>query len=416
MWYIKNLRLAQAGTGVTQTVGQNIEAPKSLAHQMLTKDYNTLKKAIPNIGNYAEIPLENKLWIQIDKQDKKSIFEGTLSEIIKQVLDDEKYKSRVKDSSPKQEFNPEMLISSQPQQPVQTQQANGKKNINPLLVSPYGNKKMPGYAIIGTKEKAPQEAENNDLQDKKFLLDRHDKKYGDESSDFSEYIKIPESMFGIYIYGADQVSINIIKNKLNEFSSIKNFLVDNVYRPEGVNSSYIFEYKDELDKFEYNYNKSESTFQNNAIKELYEKEQYDILTVYFNILNSFGGDFNIKKLGIIDERANSYNIVNYLLPPYKPTYFPIRVESAIYTYSDKLPVDIYLNNKLIRKGFPNNSYFKLDPKEFQLSKGPHELKILDNRPGIPQNIVQSRIQRFEFRLEPEKEAIVFNVEPNRVIR
>jgi len=81
-----------------------------------------------------------------------------------------------------------------------------------------------------------------------------------------------------------------------------------------------------------------------------------------------------------------------------------------------LPVDIYLNNKLIRKGFPNNSYFKLDPKEFQLSKGPHELKILDNRPGMPQNIVQSRIQRFEFRLEPEKEAIVFNVEPNRVIR
>lgn len=418
MWYTKNLRLAQSASKIE---GPNIEASKSLAHQMLRKDYNTLKTAI-EADNYVEIPQENKLWIQIDTKDDKSIFEGTLSEIIKQVLANDKYKLKVKNSNPPQAFDPAALASYQSQQPT-----DGKKTINPLLISPYGNKKMPGYAIIGTKEKTIEESKNDDLEkNKNDYLNIQAPIVSSESlkknnSDFQDSFVIPGSLFTIYIYGNDEVSLQKIKNKLNEFSRIKDVLVDNVYKPQGVNSTYSFFITEQsfnanlATQANITYTKEKNNFENNNIKELYEKEQYDILTVYFTILNSLE-NLNFRIIVISDERTTSRGFETSLFPPFKPTYFPIRVESAIYTYSDKLPVDIYLNNKLIRKGFPNNSYFKLDPREFELTKGPHELKILDNRPGMPQNIVQSRIQRFEFRLEPEKEAIVFNAEPNRIIR
>ena len=94
------------------------KAPKSLAHQMLIQDYDTLIKAIPGLKNHAVFPLENKLWIQIDTKDNQSIFEGTLSEIINKVLANDKYKSKVVNPNPEQKFNPAILVS---QQQAQTQ-------------------------------------------------------------------------------------------------------------------------------------------------------------------------------------------------------------------------------------------------------------------------------------------------------
>jgi hypothetical protein len=89
------------------------------------------------------------------------------------------------------------------------------------------------------------------------------------------------------------------------------------------------------------------------------------------------------------------------------------VESAIYTYSDNLPVDIYLNGNIIRKNFPNRTYLVLDPEIITFpNAGPHTLIAVDNR-NLGSKTTQSKTQTFQFRVEADKELIVFNVQPNR---
>ena len=109
------------------------KAPKSLAHQMLIQDYDTLIKAIPGLKNHAVFPLENKLWIQIDRLDPESIFEGTLSEIINKVLANDKYKSRVVNRNPTQAFNPAVLVSQQQAQTQPVPQGSQASADKPVL-------------------------------------------------------------------------------------------------------------------------------------------------------------------------------------------------------------------------------------------------------------------------------------------
>ena len=80
-----------------------------------------------------------------------------------------------------------------------------------------------------------------------------------------------------------------------------------------------------------------------------------------------------------------------------------------------MPVDIYLNDKLFKKGYPNNTYFIFYPEVHKLPRGSNKLLIVDPRPGN-QNITQSKTQLIEFRVEPNEELIVYNVVPNRIIR
>ena len=104
-----------------------------LAHEMLLKDLDALKNAIPKIGNYAVIPLENKLRIQFDTKDNQSIFEGTLSEIINKVLANDKYKSRVVNRNPTQAFNPAVLVSQQQAQTQPVPQGSQASADKPVL-------------------------------------------------------------------------------------------------------------------------------------------------------------------------------------------------------------------------------------------------------------------------------------------
>ena len=133
------------------------------------------------------------------------------------------------------------------------------------------------------------------------------------------------------------------------------------------------------------------------------------------LLNKYQSNIENIRVQIVDARAQRISMSDSMLPLYKKTSIPIRVESAMYTYSDRLPVDIYLNDKLFKKGYPNNTYFIFYPEVHKLPRGSNKLLIVDPRPGN-QNITQSKTQLIEFRVEPNEELIVYNVVPNRIIR
>ena len=395
MWYTKNLRLAQSASKIE---GPNIEASKSLAHQMLRKDYNTLKTAI-EAQNYVEIPQENKLWIQIDTKDDKSIFEGTLSEIIKQVLANDKYKSKVKNPNPQQAFDPAALASYQSQQPT-----DGKNTINPLLVSPYGNKKMPGYAQIG------QEKPIEKITDKEPLTEREQtsiKEKKDEIKNLTYNYNIPGT--AIYLgYTSEDFNNWLKSNPLTELAAT---LIDPMVKPTG----YSLLNKILLTKTGPNFLLPTVKFDKPNLQMTISNEVNRFYDKLNTLLNKYQSNIDEIQVQIVDARAQRESLNDSLIAQYKKTSIPIRVESAMYTYSDRLPVDIYLNDKLFKKGYPNNTYFIFYPEVHNLPRGSNKLLIVDPRPGN-QNITQSKTQLIEFRVEPNEELIVYNVVPNRIIR
>ena len=399
MWYTKNnLRIAQSGANVIEIVGPNIEASKSVAHQMLRKDYVTLKKAI-DAQNYLEIPLENKLWIQIDTLDPESIFEGTLSEIIKKVSANDQYKSKVKDPNATQAFNPAALASYQSQQA-----ANDKKTINPLLVSPYGNKKMPGYAQLGEEKPIKKISDEEPLTEREM---NYIKEKADEIKNLTYKYNIPGT--AIYLGHTSQDFDNWLKS--NPLTELATTLIDPMVKSVGYSLSQDIILTTEGTEFilptlRFNEPNLQMTA-SNEVNRFYEKLK--------TLLNKYQSNIENIRVQIVDARAQRISMNDSMLPLYKKTSIPIRVESAMYTYSDRLPVDIYLNDKLFKKGYPNNTYFIFYPEVHKLPRGSNKLLIVDPRPGN-QNITQSKTQLIEFRVEPNEELIVYNVVPNRIIR
>ena len=191
-----------------------------VAYEMLLKDLDTLKKAIPKIGNYAVIPLENKLRIQFDKTDNQSIFEGTLSEIINKVLANDKYKSRVVNRNPTQEFNPAILAS---QQQVKTQPAPPSE-------------KLPLDILSRVKENSGQQNKQLELLSPKSSNNTFEWDFGDEYvEDYNKLVDfnfkfianiIPDSSQKGYTVQVESGQVPAgVDAKFIEYS--KNYIIDN---------------------------------------------------------------------------------------------------------------------------------------------------------------------------------------------
>ena len=289
---------------------------------------------------------------------------------------------------------------------------SGKKiNINPLLVSPYGNQKMPGYAQIGTEkatEKTKVEKEPVDEMTKNTISDTAKEKLNDSNFQY----QIPGT--GIYLgYTFEPFDKWVKSTGLTELSAtlidpmrkIPNYSLDNNIKLTVLSPEVTYPKN----------NISEPILKNaidNEIKQFYDK--------LFNLLDKFDpkiSDYEwSSQIKLVDARLTTLEIQDFITPKYKRTAIPIQVESARTTYNDRVPIDIYLDGKLLKKGYPNNTYLTLDPNINLLSKGSHKLLAVDSRPNMPQNIVQSKTQEIEFRAEPNEEIIIFNITPNRVIR
>jgi len=289
---------------------------------------------------------------------------------------------------------------------------SGKKiNINPLLVSPYGNQKMPGYAQIGTEkatEKTKVEKEPVDEMTKNAISDTAKEKLNDSNFQY----QIPGT--GIYLgYTFEPFDKWLKSTGLTELSAtlidpmrkIPNYSLDNNIKLTILSPEVTYPKN----------NISEPILKNaidNEIKQFYDK--------LFNLLDKFNPQISdnewSSQIKLVDARINAMDVIDGVIPQYKRTFIPIQVESARTTYNDRVPIDIYLDGKLLKKGYPNNTYLTLDPNINVLSKGSHKLLAVDSRPNMPQNIVQSKTQEIEFRAEPNEEIIIFNVTPNRVIR
>jgi hypothetical protein len=295
---------------------------------------------------------------------------------------------------------------SSPQNP-----AKNNTKINPMLVSPYGNQKMPGYAQIGTEkpiEKNTEEKQSVDDRTKNAITDNANEKIKNYAFNY----QIP----GTGIYLAHTFEHLNTWLQANQLSGLAETLIDPMRKIPGYSLDTEIEIKPDGANFTYGKNSvNEPTLKlaiDNEMKQFYEK--------FFSLINKYEpktDDINFFTLvKLVDARLTTLEIQDSLIPNYKRTAIPIQVESARTTYNDRIPVDIYLDGKLFRKGYPNNTYITLDPKINLLPKGSHKLLAVDSRPGMPQNIPQSKTQEIEFRVEPNEEVIIFNVIPNRVIR
>lgn len=283
--------------------------------------------------------------------------------------------------------------------------------INPMLVSPYGNQKMPGYAQIGTEkpiEKPNEEKEPVDDRTKNAITDNANEKIKNYAFNY----QIPGT--GIYLaYTFENLNTWL---QANQLSGLAETLIDPMRKIPGYSLDTEIEIKPEGAHFTYGKNSvNEPTLKlavDNEMKQFYEK--------LFSLISKYEpktDDINFSTLvKLVDARLTTLEIQDSLMPNYKRTAIPIQVESARTTYNDRIPVDIYLDGNLFRKGYPNNTYITLDPKINVLPRGSHKLLAVDSRPGMPQNIPQSKTQQIEFRVEPNEEVIIFNIIPNRVIR
>ena len=283
--------------------------------------------------------------------------------------------------------------------------------INPMLVSPYGNQKMPGYAQIGKEkpiEKTNEEKEPLDDRAKNAITENANKKIENYAFNY----QIPGT--GIYLaYTFEHLNTWL---QANQLSGLAETLIEPMRKIPGYSLDTELIIKPEGTEFTYGKNSvNEPVLKvavDNEMKQFYEKlfsliEKYEPKT----------DDINFSTLiKLVDARLTTLEIQDSLMPNYKRTAIPIQVESARTTYNDRIPVDIYLDGNLFRKGYPNNTYITLDPKINVLPRGSHKLLAVDSRPGMPQNIPQSNTQQIEFRVEPNEEVIIFNVIPNRVIR
>ncbi len=289
---------------------------------------------------------------------------------------------------------------------------SGKKiKINPMLVSPYGNQKMPGYAQIGTEkpiEKPNEEKNPVDDRTKNAITDNANEKIKNYAFNY----QIPGT--GIYLaYTFEHLNTWL---QANQLSGLAETLIDPMRKIPGYKLDTEIEIKPDGTHFAYGKNSVNEPILklavDNEMKQFYEK--------LFSLLDQYKpktDDINFLTLvKLVDARLNTLEIQDSLMPNYKRTAIPIQVESARTTYNDRIPVDIYLDGNLFRKGYPNNTYITLDSKINVLPRGSHKLLAVDSRPGMPQNIPQSKTQQIEFRVEPNEEVIIFNVIPNRVIR
>lgn len=289
--------------------------------------------------------------------------------------------------------------------------AKNNTKINPMLVSPYGNQKMPGYAQIGTEkpiEKPNEEKEPVDDRTKNAIADNANEKIKNYAFNY----QIPGT--GIYLAYTFENLNNWLQ--ANQLSGLAETLIDPMRKIPGYSLDTEIEIKPEGAHFTYGKNSVNEPILklavDNEMKQFYEK--------LFSLISKYEpktDDINFSTLvKLVDARLTTLEIQDSLMPNYKRTAIPIQVESARTTYNDRIPVDIYLDGNLFRKGHPNNTYITLDPKINVLPKGSHKLLAVDSRPGMPQNIPQSKTQQIEFRVEPNEEVIIFNVIPNRVIR
>ena len=187
--------------------GREYDPPELKA---LREDSLTLRKAIPGADIYAAIPHEQKLYIRITNEDD-SVFEGLLSEIINKVLASDKYKNRVKNPNPKQEFDP-----AKHYQPYNNTAAALKINNN--SAQPSGKASTPSSSQPPAANLQTPSNTNFELKDGKVQLT------DDEKSKLDTYLQTEAQQMGLSI-SKFNTRYNIF---INEQVTYKNIIMNHV--------------------------------------------------------------------------------------------------------------------------------------------------------------------------------------------